>query len=59
MSDALLKEVAETAAKTPSGLDTHPMDGFDHDGVKKAFDIPDNYWVLLLSFLREAKGNRE
>ena len=41
------------------GLDTHPMDGFDHDGVKKAFDIPDNYWVLLLSFLREAKGNRE
>jgi len=51
MSDALLKEVAETAAKTPSG--------FDHDGVKKAFDIPDNYWVLLLSFLREAKGNRE
>jgi len=40
-------------------LDTHPMDGFDHDGVKKAFDIPDNYWVLPLSFLREAKGNRE
>jgi len=30
------------------GLDTHPMDGFDHDGVKKAFDIPDNYWVPLL-----------
>jgi len=35
------------------------MDGFDHDGVKKAFDIPDNYWVQLLYFLREANGNRE
>jgi len=30
------------------GLDTHPMDGFDHDGVKKAFNIPDNYWIPLL-----------
>jgi nitroreductase len=24
------------------------MDGFDHEGVKKAFNIPDNYWVPLL-----------
>jgi nitroreductase len=30
------------------GLDTHPMDGFDHEGVKKAFNIPDNFWVPLL-----------
>lgn len=30
------------------GLDSHPMDGFDHDGVKKEFNIPDNYWVPLL-----------
>lgn len=30
------------------GLDTHPMDGFDHDGVRKAFNIPDNYWIPLL-----------
>lgn len=30
------------------GLDTHPMDGFDHDGVKKAFNIPDQYWIPLL-----------
>lgn len=30
------------------GLDTHPMDGFDHDGVRSAFGIPDNYWVPLL-----------
>ncbi|MBF0224759.1 MAG: nitroreductase family protein [Desulfobacterales bacterium] len=30
------------------GVDTHPMDGFDHDGVKKEFNIPDNYWVPVL-----------
>lgn len=30
------------------GLDTHPMDGFDHEGVRKAFNIPDNYWIPLL-----------
>lgn len=35
-------------AATSLGLDTHPMDGFDHDGVRKEFNIPDNYWVPLL-----------
>lgn len=30
------------------GLDTHPMDGFDHEGVRKAFQIPDHYWIPLL-----------
>jgi len=35
------------AAKN-AGLDSHPMDGFDIDGVKKAFNIPDQYWVPLL-----------
>lgn len=30
------------------GLETHPMDGFDHDGVRDAFNIPDNFWVTLL-----------
>ena len=30
------------------GLDTHPMDGFDINGVKKAFNIPENYWIPLL-----------
>ncbi len=30
------------------GLDTHPMDGFDHDGVREAFSIPENYWIPLL-----------
>jgi nitroreductase len=35
-------------AATSLGLDTHPMDGFDHDGVRRAFNIPDTCWVPLL-----------
>ncbi|MFZ1982359.1 MAG: hypothetical protein WAU61_13730, partial [Smithella sp.] len=31
-----------------AGLDSHPMDGFDIDAVKKAFDIPEQYWIPLL-----------
>ncbi|NVM22956.1 MAG: nitroreductase family protein [Desulfobacterales bacterium] len=30
------------------GLDTHPMDGFDHDSVRKEFNIPEFFWVPLL-----------
>ncbi len=30
------------------GMDTHPMDGFDHEGVRKEFNIPENYWIPLL-----------
>lgn len=30
------------------GLDTHPMDGFDLEGVIKEFKIPENYWVPLI-----------
>ncbi len=30
------------------GLDTHPMDGFDIDGTKEAFNIPDRFWIPLL-----------
>ena len=30
------------------GVETHPMDGFDHEKVRKEFNIPDNYWIPLL-----------
>lgn len=30
------------------GLESHPMDGFDHEGVRREFRIPANYWVPLL-----------
>lgn len=30
------------------GFESHPMDGFDHEGVRKEFNIPDNFWIPLL-----------
>lgn len=35
-------------AAKDAGLDSHPMDGFDIEGVRKAFNIPDQYWIPLL-----------
>jgi len=35
-------------AAKDAGLDTHSMDGFDHEGVRKTFNIPDTYFVPLL-----------
>lgn len=35
-------------AASNHGLQTHPMDGFDYDGVKKALNVPDNFWIPLL-----------
>lgn len=30
------------------GLESHPMDGFDHDGVMEEFSIPKNFFVPML-----------
>ena len=30
------------------GVETHPMDGFDIDAVRKEFNIPENYWIPML-----------
>lgn len=35
-------------AAADAGYVTHPMDGFDHDGVREAFAIPDRFWIPLL-----------
>lgn len=35
-------------AATSMGLDTHPMDGFEHEKVRKAFNIPAHFWIPLL-----------
>lgn len=35
-------------AAKDAGLDSHPMDGFDIDGVRRAFNIPDQYWIPCL-----------
>ncbi len=46
-------------AATSLGLETHPMDGFDHEGVRKAFNIPDNFWVPLLLAVGYKKPDAE
>ena len=46
-------------AATSLGLETHPMDGFDHEGVRKAFNIPDNYWIPLLLAVGYKKPDAE
>ena len=35
-------------AATSLGLESHPMDGFNHEGVRREFNIPENYWLPLL-----------
>ncbi|MGE4420779.1 MAG: nitroreductase family protein [Pseudodesulfovibrio sp.] len=56
-SDASLAFAAKNAglfamsfmfAAAARGLDTHPMDGFDREAVRKEFAIPDNYWIPML-----------
>lgn len=42
-----------------AGLDSHPMDGFDYDGVKKAFDIPDNFYIPMLLAIGHFDRNHE
>ena len=35
-------------AAADAGYVTHPMDGFDHEGVRQAFNIPEHFWIPLL-----------
>lgn len=46
-------------AATSLGLETHPMDGFDHEAVRKEFNIPDNYWIPLLLAVGYKKADLE
>lgn len=46
-------------AATHHGLHTHPMDGFDHDAVKKEFGIPDQYWIPMLIAVGHIKPGLE
>lgn len=41
------------------GLDTHPMDGFEHEAVRQAFNIPNNYWIPLLLAVGYFKTDQE
>ena len=46
-------------AATSLGLETHPMDGFDHEAVREAFNIPDHYWIPLLLAVGYRKAGAE
>lgn len=46
-------------AATSLGLETHPMDGFDHEAVRKEFKIPDNFWIPLLLAVGHKKPGLE
>jgi nitroreductase len=46
-------------AATSLGLETHPMDGFDHEGVRKTFNIPENFWIPLLLAVGYKKPDAE
>jgi nitroreductase len=35
-------------AAKDAGFDSHPMDGFDAEAVRKAFSIPDHFFIPLL-----------
>jgi nitroreductase len=35
-------------AAKDAGFDSHPMDGFDMDGVRDLFHIPEQFWIVLL-----------
>jgi nitroreductase len=65
-SDASLAFAAKNAglfamsfmfAAAAHGLDTHPMDGFDREGVRKEFNIPDNYWIPMLIAVGHRKAD--
>lgn len=67
-SDASLAFAAKNAglfamsfmyAAAARGLDTHPMDGFDLEAVRKEFAVPDNYWIPMLIAVGRRKPGLE
>jgi len=48
VKNAAFFSMALMLAAKDAGLDSHPMDGFDPEAVRKAFDIPENFFIPLL-----------
>ena len=42
-------------AAADAGYVTHPMDGFDHDGVRQAFGIANRFWIPCIMALGHLK----
>jgi len=48
VKNASFFSMALMLAAKEAGLDSHPMDGFDPEAVRRAFDIPENFFIPLL-----------
>ena len=48
VKNASFFSMALMLAAKDAGLDSHPMDGFDPEAVRRAFDIPENFFIPLL-----------
>jgi nitroreductase len=48
VKNAAFFSMALMLAAKDAGLDSHPMDGFDQEAVRKAFDVPENFFIPLL-----------
>lgn len=41
------------------GVDTHPMDGFSADAIRKTFSVPDEYDIVMLIAIGHHDGAKE
>ena len=48
VKNASFFSMALMLAAKDAGFDSHPMDGFDADAVRKAFSVPDHFFIPLL-----------
>ncbi|HOJ51460.1 MAG TPA: nitroreductase family protein [Syntrophales bacterium] len=48
VKNAAFFAMAVMLAAKDLGIDSHPMDGFDHEAVRQAFNIPANFFVPVL-----------
>lgn len=57
VKNAAFFSMALMLAAADIGLDSHPMDGFDHDALREAFDIPEHFFVPLIIALGHFNKN--
>jgi len=48
VKNASFFSMALMLAAKDAGLDSHPMDGFDAEAVRSAFDVPERFFIPLL-----------
>jgi len=58
VKNAAFFALAIMLAAADLGIDSHPMDGFDHEAVRQAFNIPENFFVPVLIALGHFYGEK-